>query len=450
MRTAAAAPAADRVATVARVSPFAPALLLAAVAVSPPPPAARQVTTAATGHVLANRDCWTADSRWLLYDLRTDETVFDGRRIERANVETGRVEVLYEAPATAACGVPTTRGERFVFLRSPADPTDDWAYAPWHRFGMTAGFTGDGVGSPATALDARDLSPPLTPGALRGGTHLHTISPDGRRVASTYEDHLLAAAAPGTAPPNRRVVAVTWPRRVSVSAGHPRDQDGGFTAVVTEVTDDPRPGGDEIARAHSDAWLPDSRRVAFFGEVRGPDGRRFSELFVVSLPDEPTAAPGRPLEGTPTTRPHPPAGAVQTRLTFTAEEPRPGVCEPRHWPLSSPDGTIAFYRKDAAGRVRVCAVDGAGGRARWVTDGRVEPTSAFSWSPDGSHLAFVGDGSVCVVNAATGRVSRLTAKADPGPTHHACVFSPDGTNIAFMRRAGDFDQLFVVAAGPSE
>ncbi|QDT15018.1 DUF3748 domain-containing protein [Alienimonas californiensis] len=404
----------------------------------------RQVTTAATGHVLANRDCWSADSRWLLYDLRTDETVFDGRRIERVEVDSGRVETLYEAPATAACGVPTGRGERVVFLRSPAEPTPDWAYAPWHRFGMTARR-----GERPTVLDARDLAPPLTPGALRGGTHLHTVSPDGRRVASTYEDHLLAT---GTGlPENRRVVAVTWPeRRVAVSADHPRDQDGGFTVVATAVTDEPTPGSDEIARAYSDAWLPDSRRIAFFGEVRGAGGEAFSEVFVVDLPDEPTAAPGRPLEGTPTTRPNPPAGARQTRLTFIGAEPNPGVAaSPRHWPVSSPAGEIAFLRRDADDRLRFCLVDRRGGPIRWLTNGRIEPTSAFTWSPDGARLAFVGDGSVCTVDVASGRVDRLTPPAEPGPTHHACVFSPDGTQIAYMQRVGAYDQLFVVDAATS-
>ena len=42
-------------------------------------------------------------------------------------------------------------------------------------------------------LDARDLVPPFTPGALRGGSHVHLFSPDGRLVSFTYEDAVLDA-----------------------------------------------------------------------------------------------------------------------------------------------------------------------------------------------------------------------------------------------------------------
>ena len=47
----------------------------------------------------------------------------------------------------------------------------------------------------ARNLDARDLLPPFTPGALRGGTHVHQFSPDGHVVSSTYEDHVLVRNA---------------------------------------------------------------------------------------------------------------------------------------------------------------------------------------------------------------------------------------------------------------
>ena len=53
----------------------------------------RQITTASHGHVLTNASVWSADSRWIVYDTRSsvDGSVFDGTRIERIDVGTGRV-----------------------------------------------------------------------------------------------------------------------------------------------------------------------------------------------------------------------------------------------------------------------------------------------------------------------------------------------------------------------
>ena len=60
-------------------------------------PEPRQSTTAPHGHVLTNSGVWSPDSRWIVYDVRStpDGSSFDGTRIERVEVDTGRVEVVY-------------------------------------------------------------------------------------------------------------------------------------------------------------------------------------------------------------------------------------------------------------------------------------------------------------------------------------------------------------------
>jgi|GEM_PF-303523 len=64
---------------------------------------------------LTNAAVWSVDSRWIVYDTRSgaDGSVFDGTRIERVEVATGRVEPLFESRDRACCGVVT------------ASPTDD-------------------------------------------------------------------------------------------------------------------------------------------------------------------------------------------------------------------------------------------------------------------------------------------------------------------------------------
>ncbi|HTN75482.1 MAG TPA: DUF3748 domain-containing protein, partial [Pirellulaceae bacterium] len=158
-----------------------------------PFPVEQQHTRAPHGHILTNAGVWSPDSQWLVYDVRSDPAgaIFDGDRIERVHVNTGEVQQLYQARDGACCGVATCspHDDRVVFIHGPERPTPDWQYGPWHRRGVIVAVDQPGV---AINLDACDLTPPFVSGALRGGSHLHTFSPDGAWVAFTYEDHLLA------------------------------------------------------------------------------------------------------------------------------------------------------------------------------------------------------------------------------------------------------------------
>jgi hypothetical protein len=156
----------------------------------------RQLTFAAHGHILTNANVWSRDGRWIVYDTRSDPAGadFDGTRIEMVNVETGEVVVLYESQRGAHCGVATCSpvDDRVVFIRGPEQPTEAWSYNAWHREGVVVDMAKPGE---AVNLDARDIVAPFTPGALRGGSHVHVFSGDGRAVSFTYEDHVLASLA---------------------------------------------------------------------------------------------------------------------------------------------------------------------------------------------------------------------------------------------------------------
>ena len=423
----------------------------------------RQVTCAAHGHMLTNTAVWSSDSRWIVYDTRSspDGSVFDGTRIERVEVDSGRIELLYESRNGACCGVVTASpvDDRVVFILGPEHPTADWQYGPAHRQGVVVRMSRPGT---IELLDARDLVPPFTAGALRGGSHVHVYSPDGRLVSFTYEDAVLDASPEpraGQAVPrekNLRGIGVSvCGKPVQVPRTHPRNHDGtAFTVLVTRLTDEPAPDSDEIAKAFEEAWVgthgylrPDGTRqryaLAFQGHVVVRDaafgGRRtISEVFVCHLPDdldELTVAGEPPLAGTPTSRPSPPSGVLQRRVTFTADRSHPGIDGPRHWLRSSPEGSrIAFLMRDDLGIVQLFTVSPNGGRPVQVTRDEWHVASSFSWSPDGRRIAYVADGSVFVVDVASGVSTRLTDRtiaASPRP--EACVFSPDGRRITFMR-----------------
>jgi len=236
---------------------------------------------------------------------------------------------------------------------------------------------------------------------------------------------------------------------VQVSHANPRNHDGDyFTVLAARTVAKPRPGSDEIQKAFEEGWVgtngyvrPDGSRqkhaLAFQGHVVNSKGEPFSEVFIVDLPDDVTKPGDGPLCGTETRAPCPPRGTVQRRLTFTADRRYPGLQGPRHWLRCSPDGSqIGFLMKDDAGVAQLWTISPNGGSPRQVTTNASPIASTFTWSPDGRHIAHVMDNSVCVTAVASGQTKRLTPRTDAasGPRSEACVFSPDGKRIAFMRR----------------
>ncbi|MCE9531190.1 MAG: DUF3748 domain-containing protein [Planctomycetes bacterium] len=424
----------------------------------------RQLTHQPHGHILTNSAVWSPDGQWIVYDVRSDAagSLFDGSRIERVHIETGEIETLFEAKNQACVGVATCSpvDDRVVFIHGPKHPTPDWAYNAYHRQGVIVNASQPGD---AVDLDARDLTPPFTLGALRGGTHVHTFDGRGEWVAFTYEDHVLATNPAGDL--NQRNVGVSAPiGPVSVSRGHPRNHDGtSFSVLVTRTVNVPKPGSDEIKKAYEDAWIGrdgyrrsngtwQHRALAFLGDVISATGATITELFVVDLPDDVRIPSDGPLEGTSTRRPCPPHGAVQRRLTNTADRRFPGIQGPRHWPRSSPDGgRIAFLMKDDAGVVQLWSVSPNSGEVEQVSRHPWNISSAFTWSPDGRSIAHVMDNSMFVTDMETGEGTRLTPRSldGEGPRPEACVFSPDGSRITYVKPVrgdvGVFNQVFCVA-----
>ncbi len=428
----------------------------------------RQITFAACGHILTNINVWSPDGRWIVYDLRSDleGAVFDGLRIEKVNVDTGQVKVLYAARNGARCGVATysPAGEKVVFILGPENPASDWQYGPSRRQGI---IVEEGCSGPPRNLDACDLTEPFTPGALRGGSHVHVFSGDGRWVSFTYEDQVLSCHAKETAEQdvNLRNVGVSVPAGpVRVPKDHPRNHDGEFFSVlVTRTVADPKPGSDEIKKAFEDGWVGTNgylradgtrqkRALAFQGHVVTIRGDTIAEVFLVDIPEDVTVPGNGPLAGTTVRRPCPPKGTVQRRLTYTANRKYPGIQGPRHWLRSSPDGSrIAFLMKDDDGVVQLWTISPHGGSPVQVTHNPWSVASAFSWSPDGRFIAHAMDNSIWVTEVASGRSVRLTprsADAD-APRPEACVFSPDGRKIAYIKAlqtgSARHNQVFVVS-----
>ena len=84
----------------------------------------KQITFAPRNHLLTNTNTWTPDSQWLVFDVRPSGASFTGETIERVNIHTGEVEVIYRASQGAYVGVVTvhTKSEKYVFIHGQENP----------------------------------------------------------------------------------------------------------------------------------------------------------------------------------------------------------------------------------------------------------------------------------------------------------------------------------------
>ena len=426
----------------------------------------KQITFAPHGHILTNVNVWSPDGNWLVYDVRSDSegAVFDGNCIEMVNVNTGEVRRLYEAKNGAHCGVVTFDPKHpcVVFILGPENPTPDWEYGAAHRQGVIVETKHP---NRAMNLDARDLTPPFTPGALRGGSHVHIWDAHGDWLSFTYNDALLGKESINGSDIDQRNIGISVPMgKVRVVKDNARNHDGEyFSVLATRTVAQPRLGSDEIQRAFEESWIGTNgyvrnddtrqkRALAFQGEVVTENGEAISEVFVADLPNDVTKpSPDGPLAGTLTRRPIPPLGTTPRRLTRTQNRKFPGIQGPRHWLRSSPDGQqIVFLMRDDNGIAQLWSVSPNGGVPRQITRDNWSVASAFTWNLNGKFIAYVADNSVFVVDVKSGKSLRVTPRTDDEstPLSLACVFAPDGKRIAYLKRVAGKDgarwnQIFV-------
>ncbi|WP_393949259.1 DUF3748 domain-containing protein [Kluyvera intermedia] len=406
----------------------------------------KQVTFSPRNHQLTNTRTWTPDSQWLVFDVRPSGASFTGDSIERVNVHSGEVEVIYQAREGAHVGVVTVHpfADQYVFIHGPENPDAQWQYDFHHRRGVVTTL------AETRNLDAMDITAPYTPGALRGGSHVHVYSPCGQYVSFTYNDHVMHEYDPAL---DLRNVGVAAPYGPVLPRGqHPREYSGSHWCVlVSQTTAQPQPGSDDINRAYEEGWVS-SQALAFIGDTVSLSGEKVPELFLVELPRTESdwkQAGDAPLAGTDTTLPAPPMGVCQRRLTFTHQRAYPGLVNvPRHWVRCNPQGTkIAILMRDDNGIVQLWLVSPQGGEPQQLTHNTSDIQSAFNWHPSGNWLGFVLEERIAICAADSGAVTFLTNDHANPPSADAVVFSPDGHTIAWMEETAGFRQLWTTETG---
>ena len=417
-------------------------------------------------HDLDNNDNFSPDGKWLVYDTRTDSGgIAASGKIERVNIETGQKEILFEiknnqvwGPGAGAVSY-SPKENAVVFIHGLEASTEANPYQQWRRTGV---IINDSQPNVPVYMDARDVTFPFTPGALRGGTHRHEWSGDGQWIGYTYNDGILKALEDASGKKrNLRTIGVSKKiKGVTVDKNEENVSGEWFSVLVVKVLPEPAAGSDEISHAASDSWvgtngyaLPNGGKQiarAFLGTVRAKNGKEVPEVFIVDIPDDITQpGPLGPLEGTQDDFPMPPKGTVQRRLTFTAETAHPGCSGIVR---TSPDGSqLAFLAKDNNGIAQIFTISPQGGEPKQITEHESNVEGGIRWHPDGLHITYVFKGSIVICKTGAEPFSEilkiLTKPASPAPGN--LVWSPDGKLLAYNRLVsgteGASQQIFTLS-----
>ncbi|MEQ9290074.1 MAG: DUF3748 domain-containing protein [Cyclobacteriaceae bacterium] len=409
----------------------------------------RQLSSDLTvNHDLDNNDNFSPDDKWLVYDTRTPIGGIGAcGTIEQINTVTGEKVILYHLPQNQAFGPGvgavsySHTSNEVAFIHGLLNCSEEQPYQQWRRTGVIVNT--DHPNTPIW-MDARDVTPPYTQGALRGGTHRHEWSGDGNWIGFTYNDALLQLQEEATGEiHNLRTIGVSrrgFPIGVATDSTGENFSGEWSSAIVVDVVPHPTPGSDQISRAAGDSWVGmhgyltsnGSRQLAraFIGTVRDKNNQPVDEVFIVDIPEDITKEQkSRPLAGTVTTMPAPPEGAQQRRLTYTANSPHPG-CE--GIVRSSSDGQwLAFLAYDPQGIKQLFTISPQGNNLKQQTHHKTDVQSGVRWHPEKKEFYYVWNNSIVKKNVSENLHTVLTAPSSAPPTN--LVWSHDGATIAFNR-----------------
>ncbi|MEP7259172.1 MAG: DUF3748 domain-containing protein, partial [Flavitalea sp.] len=403
--------------------------------------------------------------KWIVYDIRNEDgQIGQTGSIEMINISGTEIKELYHTEGQTAFG-PGVGAVTFspvadtvLFIHGIRNSDKENPYSMTRRTGVAIDLE-----KPLhpVFMDARDIMPPFTAGALRGGTHAHSWSGDGQWISFTYNDYIIERLGKlDSSIKDMRTIGVMAPfGKVRPDSGSVENNPGEkFSAVVVKVKQDPAPGSDDIDKACEECWIGvngyaradgniQRRAIAFQGNLRDEKGNLKTEVFVVDLPDNITRAnTGQPLEGTTTSGPNVPYGVVQRRVSHTEW----GITGPRHWLRTTPDGSlIGFLTKGSEDMIQLFGISPNGGAPRQITFQPFPIQGGFNFSPDGKQVIYSADNSIFLTTIATRKSERLAGpfSADAAPAGTP-VWSNNGKMVAYNRyltnKEGRFLQIFII------
>ena len=430
----------------------------------------KQLTDGNSGYFLNQNQVFSSNDRWIVFDNRNDDTqIIKNGSIGMVNVDTGEIKDIYTVadqneygPGVGAAVInPKTDEVVFIHGLANADSLNPYTFTRRTAVAVSPFRTSEPI-----RLDARDVSPPFTPGALRGGTHAYSFSGDGQWISFTYNDAIMEQLAKTDSTiKDLRTIGVMIPSKpVEVTGTDAFENFDGqrFSTVIAQVTEVPRSGSDEISKAYEEGWIGTggylnakgvvhNKALAFLGDVRDDTSQKITEVFVADLSDPLIDAKDNSnISGSESTRPEPPKGVRQRRLTFTQDRKFPGVQGPRQWIRSLPDGSLIFFpMKDDAGLVQIFAISPNGGPLKQITKNNFSFETSFGIDPEGEFLAYGYDQDIYLTGIKTGKTRRISPERADGSTELSNInWSNDGKMLAYNRKVKaqnkNYYQIFLI------
>lgn len=393
------------------------------------------LTRSAMGHTLHHNGVFSPDGQWVVFDGRNDDMkIGETSVIGLVHISTGEESIIYKTknptvygPGVGAASFSPVR-DFVIFIHGLSDADREKPYAMGRRTGV-----GVDIRRPfePVMMDARDITFPYTTGSLRGGTHSHAWSGDGRLISFTYNDEQVD--------PDLRMVGVMVPHEPGVKVDSAQGNNNGafYSAVVTDVVRDPVPGSDEIGKAFDECWVGKNGytdkagrhhpyAIAFQGHTRNEEGRLITEIYVVDIDPEKILADPHAV-GKAGGRPRVPQGIRQRRITFSER----GLSDTRHWLRTSPDGRYIYaLARDEKGYNQIIRVTVNTGEIGYVTRNDYSVDFTFNVSHDGEKICYVAKNQVHVLDLRMEKSVCLTQNTG-GKISGAPSFSPKDDIIVY-------------------
>lgn len=390
----------------------------------------KQLTFDPNGHFINQRQAISPTDQWVVYDGRNAGTNLGEVGVigllDLVSGEQTRVyEIAEQTPFGPGAGAAVFHPhlEEITFIHGLINANQAHPYHISRRSGMALNLKQKN--NPIlVAQEARDVSFPFTPGALRGGTHAHSYSGDGEWISFTYNDEVLEKAAlENPAMKDLRTIGFSMPGKAVQIQGitGPEEFSGSkFSMLAARVTPNPQPGTDEIQKAYEECWLGTDgytnaegqkmkHALAYLGDLKTKDGKLITEIFISELPNDPnTLLQASGLEGSPSSLPGVPEAIQQKRLTHTEDRKYPGIQGPRQWLRTSADGAYIYaYMKDENGVVQLMEISSQTGNFRQITTNIFSPDTSFSLSPDGKYVAYGSKNQLYLTKVSSGKTQKV-------------------------------------------